>query len=115
VPIPFLGRRKRKAPAKPAPRPALPPDQLELEDQSLRVHFRALSSHGVRMPSDHDIPVRLSSLLEGYVQSAVELGRVKRPVAVAGDTPMPCPHCGFTALDRRAHYCPKCGMRAARG
>jgi hypothetical protein len=28
---------------------------------------------------------------------------------------MPCPHCGFTQLDRRAHYCPKCGMRTARG
>ena len=244
MPIPFLGRRKKSAPARPPPRPSLPPDQLELEDQSLRLHFRALSSHGVRMPSDHDIPVRLASLLEGYAlspvelieplpvefqnaapsivrpesalqwinahygrspisrhalfilesldaldlayetfavallngdvdgegfprfdtivggpvtywdensgelivrivlgwggegvrgdtqkiaqrlhsrllsnlmasQGATELARVERPVATAGE--MPCSHCGFTALDRRAHYCPKCGMRTARG
>jgi hypothetical protein len=246
MPIPFLGRRKRK-PVRAVPqRPSLPPDQLELEDQSLRLHYRALSSHGVRMPSDHDVPVRLPNVLEGYVlsevelieplpiefqdaapsivrpesalhwinahyglspiarhallileslnvldlayetfavalvsgdvdgegfprfdaivggpvsywdettgdlivrivlgwggegvrgdtqrtaqrlhsrllgnllasQGATELGRVERPVAVAGDVPVPCAHCGFTALDRRAHYCPKCGMRTARG
>lgn len=245
MPIPFLGRKK-KTPVRPAPRPSLPHDQLELEDQSLRLHFHSLSSHGVRMPSEHDIPVRLASLLEGYAQSpvelieplpvefqnaapsivkpesalqwinahhgrspisrhalfilesldaldlayetfavallngdvdgegfprfdaivggpvsywdensgelivrivlgwggegvrgdtqknaqrlqsrllsnllasqgAAELGRAERPVAVAGDKPVPCPHCGFGALDRRAHYCPKCGMRTARG
>jgi hypothetical protein len=51
----------------------------------------------------------LSNLLAS--QGATELGRVERPVAVAGDAPVPCPHCGFRALDRRAHYCPKCGMR----
>jgi hypothetical protein len=246
VPIPFLGRRKKKAPARAPHRPTLPPDQLELEDQSLRLQYRALSSHGVRMPADHDIPVRLPSLLEGYnlsevdlieplpiefqnaapqiirpetarhwinahygrtpvarhalyilesldaldlayetfavallhgevdgegfprfdaivggpvsywdettgelivrlvlgwggegvrgdtqkiaqrihsrllgnllaSQGATELGRVERPIAVAGDRPVPCPHCGFAALDQRAHYCPKCGMRTARG
>lgn len=245
MPIPFLRRSKRKAPAKAPVRPSLPPDQLELEDQSLRLHYRALSSHGVRVPSDHDVPVRLPNLLEGYVlspvelieplpidyqnaspqitrpenalqwinahygrspisrhallilesldaldlayetfavallsgdvdgegfprfdaivggpvshwdettgelivrivlgwggegvrgdtqriaqrlhsrllgnllasQGATELGRVERPVAVIGDVPVPCSHCGFTALDRRAHYCPKCGMRTAR-
>jgi hypothetical protein len=241
VPIPFLGRSKKKA-AKPPPRLALPPDQLELESQSLRLQYHALSSHGVRMPADHDVPVRLPNVLEGYTlsevelieplpiefqnaapnivrpetalhwinvhygrspmarhallifesldaldlayetfavalmhgevdgegfprfdaivggpvsywdetsgelivrillgwggegvrgdtqriaqriharllanllasQGATELGRVERPVAVAGDAPMPCQHCGFRALDRRAHYCPKCGMR----
>lgn len=244
MPIPFL--RRKKTAAKAPPKPTLPPDQLELEDQSLRLQYRALSSHGVRMPSDHDVPVRLPNLLEGYnlspvelieplpvefqdaapniarpesalhwinvhygrtpisrhalvilesldsldlayetfacalvsgevdgegfprfdavvggpvsywdettgelivrvvlgwggdgvrgdtqriaqrlmsrilvnllaSQGATELGRVERPVAVAGDAPEPCPHCGFTQLDRRAHYCPKCGMRTARG
>jgi hypothetical protein len=44
-------------------------------------------------------------------QGATELGRVERPVAVAGSQPLACPHCGFRHLDRRAHYCPKCGMR----
>lgn len=246
MPIPFLGRRKRPPARAAAPRPTLPPDQLQLEDQSLRLQYRALSSHGVRMPSEHDIPVRLPSLLEGHNLSAVdvieplpiefqnaspsiirpetalqwinahygrsplarhalfvlesldaldlayetfavallhgdldgegfprfdavfggpvsywdetsgelivrivlgwggegargdtqkiaqrlhsrilanllasqgatELGRVERKVAVAGDAPVPCAHCGFTALDQRAHYCPKCGMRTARG
>ncbi len=245
MPIPFLRRRRPKPRAAP-PRPALAPDQLELEDQSLRLQYKVLSSHGVRMPADHDVPVRLPSLLEGYAQSevelieplplefqdaapsilrpeaalhwinvhhrrspvsrhalliletldaldlayetfavallhgtvdgegfprfdaivggpvsywdettgelivrlvlgwggegvrgdtqkiaqrlharllgnllasqgATELGMVERPVAVAGDGAMPCSHCGFTALDRRAHYCPKCGMRTSRG
>lgn len=44
-------------------------------------------------------------------QGATELGRVERPVAVVGQERSPCPHCGFRQLDRRAHYCPKCGLR----
>jgi hypothetical protein len=45
-------------------------------------------------------------------QGATELGRVERPVAVAGGGPRAaCPHCGFRQIDRRAHYCPKCGLR----
>jgi hypothetical protein len=245
VPIPFLGGRKKRAPASPKPRPPLAPDQLELEDQSLRLQYHALSSHGVRIPADHDVPVRLPSLLDGFAlsevdlieplplefqdaapsiirpeaalhwinvhygrspvsrhallileslnaldlayetfavtllhgdvdgegfprfdaivggpvsywdeasgelivrlvtgwggegvrgdtqriaqrlharlvsnllasQGATELGHVERPVAVAGGDPSPCGHCGFNALDRRAHYCPKCGMRTNR-
>jgi hypothetical protein len=46
-------------------------------------------------------------------QGATELGRVERPVAVAGGQHRACPHCGFQQLDRRAHYCPKCGLRMA--
>jgi len=44
-------------------------------------------------------------------QGATELGRVERPVAVSGDQRFACQHCGFRQLDRRAHYCPKCGLR----
>jgi hypothetical protein len=44
-------------------------------------------------------------------QGATELGRVERPVAVAGQQRASCPHCGFRQIDRRAHYCPKCGLR----
>ena len=55
----------------------------------------------------------LGNLLASH--GATELGRVERPVAVAGEHREPCPHCGFTAIDRRSHYCPKCGMRMARG
>jgi len=46
-------------------------------------------------------------------QGATELGRVERPVAVAGAQRLSCPHCGFQQMDRRAHYCPKCGLRMA--
>jgi hypothetical protein len=245
VPIPFLGRRKGRKQAKGPVRPALPFDTLELEGQSLSVHYRSLSSHGVRTPGVHDVPVRLPNLLEGFnispvelveplpidfqdaapsivrpetalhwinvhhrrtplvrhallifetldavdlayetmavallqgeldgegfprfdaifggpisywdettgelivrmvvgwggegvrgdtarvaqrlvsrllgnllaSQGATELGRVERPVAVAGDRNSACPHCGFQAIDRRAFYCPKCGMRMPR-
>lgn len=241
MPLPFIGRKKKEE-AKPAVRPALPPDQLELEGQSLSINYRALSSHGVRTTAVHDVPVRLPSLLEGFnttavelieplpvdyqdaapsivrpetalhwinvhhgrsplvrhallvletldtldlayetmavallqgdldgegfprfdaifggpvsywdettgelivrmvvgwggegvrgdtqrlaqrlmsrlltnllaSQGATELGRVERKVAVKGDNA--CPHCGFDAIDRRAFYCPKCGMRMA--
>jgi len=244
VPLPFLGRGKKKA-AKTPLRPALPPDQLELESQSLSLNYRAMSSHGVRTTAEHDVPTRLPSLLAGFAlspvelieplpvdfqdaapsilrpdsalhwinvhhgrsplarhalfvlesldtldlayetmavallngvldgegfprfdaifggpvsywdetsgelivrmvvgwggegvrgdtqraaqrllsrmlgdllasQGATELGRVERPVAVAGDRRAVCPHCGFDAIDRRAFYCPKCGMRMPR-
>ena len=46
-------------------------------------------------------------------QGATELGRVERPVAVSGQQRAACPHCGFRQIDRRAHYCPKCGLRIA--
>ncbi|HUR17229.1 MAG TPA: hypothetical protein VMZ33_08075 [Candidatus Limnocylindrales bacterium] len=239
--IPFIGRKKKPARGGP-PRPQLAPDQLELNDVQLRLQYRAVSSHGVRMPSVHDNPVRLPSLLEGFAttpvelieplplefqdaapsivrpesalhwinvhhgrtpigrhalmilesldsldlayetlavallygdvdgegfprfdaivggpvsywdensgdlvvrlvlawggdgargdthrvatrlmarllvnllasQGATELGRVAKPVAVTGGSQIRCSHCGFDALDRRAHYCPKCGMR----
>ena len=48
-------------------------------------------------------------------QGALEIGPVERRVAVTGSGSQPCGHCGFTAVDRRAHYCAKCGMRTGRG
>lgn len=47
-------------------------------------------------------------------QGALEIGPAERRVAVTGTGAQPCSHCGFTAVDRRAYYCPKCGMRTAR-
>lgn len=246
MPLPFLGGRRREKPAElPPARVQLPPDQLELEGQTLNLRYRVLSSHGVRVPADHDLPVRLPTLLEGFnitpvdlieplplefaeaapavvrpdlalqwinahhsrsplarhalmilesldaidlayetlaiallygeldgegfprfdavfggpisywdetsgelivrmvvgwggegargdterigqrlmarllgnllaSQGATELGRVERPVAIAGEQRQACRHCGFSAIDRRAQYCPKCGMRMAR-
>jgi hypothetical protein len=46
-------------------------------------------------------------------QGALEIGPVERRVA-SSTGGQPCSHCGFTAVDRRAYYCPKCGMRTAR-
>lgn len=246
MPLPFLGsRRKRKQPEAPPPRVQLPPDQLEFEEHQLNLHYRAISSHGVRLPAPEDVPAYLSQLLEGFAptielieplaiefqdaapeivqpttalqwlnahhgrskiarhalfilerldavdlayetfavallngdvdgegfprydaivggpisywdegtgnlivrlvlcwggegvrgdtqriaqrllarllaemmagQGATELGRVERPVAVAGEQRAACPHCGFQQLDRRSHFCPKCGMRMVSG
>jgi ribosomal protein L37E len=245
VRLPFFGRKKRKAPP-PAPHVTLAPDQLEAEQLSLHVQYQARSSHGVRLPAAHDVPVRLPSLLEGFAmtdielieplplefqdaiptilkpenalhwinvhharspiarhalvifesldaidlayetfacallygdvdgegfprydaivggpvsywdettgdlivrlvlgwggsgvrsdtsrtaqrllarlminlmasQGATELGHVERPVAVIDARHAACQHCGFPAVDRRAAYCPKCGMRTSRG
>jgi hypothetical protein len=47
-------------------------------------------------------------------QGALEIGPAERRVAAVGAESRPCGHCGFAALDRRAYYCPKCGMRTAR-
>jgi hypothetical protein len=238
VPLPFMGKKKSQ-PAPPPQRVALPPDQLEFEDNQIRYQYNVMSSHGVRLPAPADVPSLLPSLLEGFAtsveliqpldpqfqdaapsiirpqlalewinahhgrsaigryalfiletldsidlayetfavallygeldaegfprydaiiggpvsywdestgelilrivlcwggegvrgdtqriaqrllarlmanmlasQGATELGRVERPIAVEGRAP--CPHCGFRQLDRRAHFCPKCGLR----
>jgi len=60
------------------------------------------------------IAQRLLARLMGNLlatHDATELGAVARPVAVSGSRHEPCSHCGFPAIDRRAQYCPKCGMR----
>jgi hypothetical protein len=243
--VPLFRRKGSKEQVKAPVRPALPPDQLELEEQSLSLHYHALSSHGVRTTAEHDVSVRLPSLMDGFnltpaelveplpaefqnaspsivrpetaiqwinvhhgrsplarhsllilesldmldlayetmavallsgeldgegfprfdaifggpvsywdeitgelivrmvvgwggegtrgdtqrsaqrllsrllgnllaAQGATELGRAERPVAVAGGQRAACPHCAFDAMDRRAFYCPKCGMRMPR-
>lgn len=63
------------------------------------------------------IAQRLLARLMGNLlatHDATELGMVEKPVAVAGQRREPCSHCGFPAIDRSSHYCPKCGMRLAR-
>ena len=245
MPLPFMrsrGRRSKVA-AQPA-RVSIPPDQLEFEEQALTLQYRALSSHGVRMPAPENPPAYLPTLLEGFAtsveliepldaefqdaaphivrsdtalqwlnahhgrsaigrqtlyilesldaidlayetfavallhgdldgeafprfdaiaggpvsywdegtgelivrmvlcwggegvrgdtqriaqrllarlmanmlasQGATELGRVERPVAIVGQERSSCPHCGFRQIDRRAHFCPKCGLRITR-
>ncbi len=245
MPLPFLGSRgKRTKAVVLPPRIAIPPDQLEFEEQSLKLQYRAVSSHGVRLPAPSEVPDFLPTLLEGFAtsvelieplaaefqdaapqitrpdaalkwinvhhargeiarhalyilesldaidlayetfavallhgdldgenfprfdaivggpvsywdegtgelivrialcwggegvrgdtqriaqrllarmmanmladQGATELGRVERPVAVAGEERSACSHCGFRQIDRRAHFCPKCGLRLTR-
>lgn len=244
MPLPLIGsRNKSKRPPPSPPRIALPPDTLEFEENSLRLQYHSMSSHGVRMPNADNVPALLPRLLEGFAhdveviepldetfhnaapkmlrpqialewinahhgrtpmgrhalyilesldaidlayetfavallfgdvdgdgfprfdaivggpisfwdevsgdlivrialcwggegvkgdtqrvaqrllarlmanmladQNASGLGRVERPVAVAGQQHAACPHCGFRQIDRRAHYCPKCGLRTA--
>lgn len=241
MPLPFIGSRKKQQPAAPPPRVALPPDTLESEEVSLRLHYQSMSSHGVRMPNVENVPQLLPRFLEGFAttveliepldetfanaspqmlrpqvalewinahhgrspiarhalfilesldaidlayetfalallsgdvdgegfprfdaivggpisfwdegsgdlivrlalcwggegtkgdtqriaqrllarlmanmlatQGATELGRVERPVAVTGQQRTQCAHCGFRQIDRRSHFCPKCGLR----
>jgi hypothetical protein len=62
------------------------------------------------------IAQRLLARLMGNLlatHDATELAQVEKPVA-HGTKQEPCSHCGFTAIDRRSQYCPKCGMRVAR-
>jgi len=68
---------------------------------------------GVRGDTQRTAQKLLARLMANLLvsQGATELGRVERPVAVVGEGQRPCPHCGFRQIDRRAHFCPKCGMR----
>jgi hypothetical protein len=73
VPLPFLKRRPKEA-APPARRgPAVAPDDVESQEQSLRMHFRTRSSHGVRIPADPRGPRMLPDLLDGLAFAEVEL------------------------------------------
>jgi hypothetical protein len=67
---------------------------------------------GTRSDIDRNAQRLLARLLAAVLasQGALGLHTAERPVAVAG-AKRACQHCGFTAVDRRAFYCPKCGMR----
>lgn len=70
---------------------------------------------GTRSDIDRNAQKLLARLLASVLasQGALGLHPAERPVAVAGDK-RDCPHCKFGAVDRRAFYCPKCGMRLQR-
>jgi hypothetical protein len=72
VPLPFLRRKKKEAPAGPR-RPAVAPDDVESQGQTLRLQFRTRSSHGVRLPADPTGPRMLPALLDGLALAEVEL------------------------------------------
>jgi len=70
---------------------------------------------GTRSDIDRNAQKYLARLLAAVLasQGALGLHSAEKPVAVAGDKGQ-CPHCKFPAVDRRAFYCPKCGMRLQR-
>jgi hypothetical protein len=73
VPLPFLKRRpKPEVPAGPR-RPAVAPDDVESQEQTLRLQFRARTSDGVRLPADPQGPRMLPSLLDGLALAEIEL------------------------------------------
>ncbi|HET8586581.1 MAG TPA: hypothetical protein VFM74_01775, partial [Candidatus Limnocylindria bacterium] len=59
----------------------------------------------------------LSSLYQQVVASGLSLGAADQArVALVGTrSGLACAHCGFEAGNAAAFYCPKCGMRMARG
>lgn len=59
----------------------------------------------------------LSSLYQQVVASGYSLGAADqaRVAMVGARSGLACAHCGFEAGNAAAFYCPKCGMRMARG
>jgi len=60
----------------------------------------------------------LSSLYQQVLASGLSLGaaeQARAPQAAGHGAGLTCAHCGFEAQTESAFYCPKCGMRMARG
>ncbi len=70
--LPFLKRRQAAEPTGPR-RPAVAPDDVESQEQTLRLQFRTRSSHGVRLPADPQGPRMLPGMLDGLALAEVEL------------------------------------------
>ncbi len=70
MPLEFLRRGKSRRPA-PLPR-ALAPEEIEAQDFSLRIHYGAKSSDGVRMTARPGAMDALPSMLSGLVDGPIE-------------------------------------------
>ena len=72
---------------------------------------------GVRGDSDRIGSRILTGILSNILASQYSLGltAVERPAVAHGQGGVVCAHCGFQSAHERAFYCPKCGMRLARG
>ena len=68
---------------------------------------------GARGDTDRIAGRLLGRLLANVLESGSALGLtgLERPGAGSGGTSITCQHCGFPAVNPRAVYCPKCGMR----
>ena len=72
---------------------------------------------GVRGDTDRNASHVLAGLFGNIAGDRHALGvvSVERPVTGTKTDGIVCPHCGFNSGHVRAFYCPKCGMRMARG
>ncbi len=68
---------------------------------------------GARGDTDRIAGRLLGRLLGNILESGDSLGLtgLERPGSEPGGTSITCPHCGYPAVNQRAVYCPKCGMR----
>ena len=74
MPLPFLGRSKKKARQAPQ-RVRIPPDKLEFEMHTLKLQYQVMSSHGVRTPGTHDV-----ALANAATTRSSELRRLIVPI-----------------------------------
>jgi hypothetical protein len=72
---------------------------------------------GLRGDTDRIGGRLLSSLYQQVIASGYSLGTADsaRAPSPTGHSGLVCAHCGFEAGSAGAFYCPKCGMRMARG
>jgi hypothetical protein len=72
---------------------------------------------GARGDTDRTASRLLAGLFNNIIADSQALGTVvvQRPVHFTGEGSSRCPHCGYSSGHDRAFYCPKCGMRQARG
>jgi hypothetical protein len=73
LPLPFRRRQPKKEEPVGPRRPAVALDDVESQEQTLRLQYRTRSSHGVRLPADPHGPRMLPVLLDGIALSDVEL------------------------------------------
>jgi hypothetical protein len=90
MPLPFLRRRRRSAPAEP-PRPQITPDSFTVHDHRVRLHFQAKSGDGVRLIGKPSVE-ELSGLLAGIARSKVELVQPLSPDAQSATPDITRPH-----------------------
>jgi hypothetical protein len=73
---------------------------------------------GLRGDTDRIGQKLLSSLYQQVLASGYSLGEAEQarlPTMAGSRSGLACQHCGFEAGSASAFYCPKCGMRMARG
>ena len=72
---------------------------------------------GVRGDTDRIAAGVLAGLFNNIAGDTHAIGTVSldRPMPAPGSAGQACTHCGFVSGLDRAFYCPKCGMRMARG